>query len=104
MPDTQEPLLILYSKFLMTYPYIRTKIIFGLQSTTEVDYKVRWDRFRDYKVRQSWIAKYDRVWIKKCDKNCKKWITKCDEVTNRGGLQSDTKHLLYVILLLSPKL
>ena len=39
MPDTQEPLLIQYSKFLMTYPHIRTKIIFGLQCTTEVDYK-----------------------------------------------------------------
>ena len=41
MPVTQELLFIQYSTPYITYPHIRTKIILGLQSATETDYKVR---------------------------------------------------------------
>ena len=48
------------------------------------------DRFKNYKVPQSWITNYNRFWIAKCDKNSKKWITKCDGITKRDGFQSAT--------------
>ena len=52
------------------------------------------DRFRDYKVRQSWITNCDEFWITKCEKILKKWITNCDGITKRDGWQSDTvQHL-----------
>ena len=53
------------------------------------------DRFRDYKVRQSWIINCDRVWITKWGKNLKKWITKYDGITKRDALQSDTVQPIY---------
>ena len=56
------------------------------------------NRFRDYKVRQSWTTNCDRFWITKCDRNLNKWITKCDGITKCDkfelqiamGLQGDT--------------
>ena len=45
------------------------------------------DRFKDYKIRQSWITN--------CDKNFKKWITKCDGIKKRDGLQSDTVQMTH---------
>ena len=38
------------------------------------------DRFKHYKVRQSWISKYDRFWITKFDKCFKHGITKCNGI------------------------
>ena len=49
-----------------------------------------YDRFRDYKVRQSWIANCDSLWIRKCDKIFKKLIKNCDKITKRDELKSDT--------------
>ena len=50
-----------------------------------------YDRFRDYKVRQSWTTNCDRFWITKCDRNLNKSITKCDKfgLQIAMGLQSD---------------
>ena len=39
------------------------------------------DRFKGYKVRQSWIANYHRFWITKRNKNFKNSITKCSGIT-----------------------
>ena len=44
------------------------------------------DRFKDYKVWQSWITECDRSWITKCDKKFKNWITKCSGITECGKL------------------
>ena len=57
MPVTQEHLFIQYLIPLMIYPPIKTKVILGLQSATETDYKVRYvQRLQsktelDYKLR-----------------------------------------------------
>ena len=59
----------------------------GLQSTTEVDYKVQ--QVQRLEIRQTWITNCDRVWIIKCDKKFTRWITKCDGITNLDGLQTD---------------
>ena len=53
----------------------------------------KYDRFKDYKVRQSWITNCDRFWITTCDKSLKKWITKCNGITKRDELQSDIVQL-----------
>ena len=58
---------------------------------------IKYDRFRDYKVRQRWITNCDRFWITKCDKNLKKWISKFDETTKRDGLQTNTVHVSTLI-------
>ena len=57
---------------------------------------IRRNRFKDYKVWQSWITNCDSFWIIKCDKNFKNWITKCDVFKKCDGLQSDTVHQAYI--------
>ena len=59
---------------------------------------IKCDRFRDHKLRQSWIANCDRVWIKKCDKNFRKWITKRDDKVIQHSNKSFPERLkLHVI-------
>ena len=82
-------------KLLFLKEYLLRSRRFMLHTSVKYrDYKVwqrritKCDRFKNCKVRQSWITNYDRFWITKYEKNFKNWITKCNGITKRDKFGS----------------